>query len=126
MVAYTFQEVIWLTADFLNIRGTRLSFDTHSHFAFEEALMEEAGYEFLDEHKKTHQAFATQINGFHKRFHQGDDVSEELTELLQTWLLRHIQDDDQSYGSVVRKQYAVIEKNESGNWLKNRIKKFFS
>ena len=105
MVAYTFQEVIWLTADFLNIRGTRLSFDTHSHFAFEEALMEEAGYEFLDEHKKTHQAFATQINGFHKRFHQSDD---------------------QSYGSVVRKQYAVIEKNESGNWLKNRIKKFFS
>jgi hemerythrin len=99
---------------------------TYSHFAFEEALMEEAGYEFTCVHKRTHQAFTEHVAKLHQRFNQGEDVSAEIGTLLQTWLINHIQDDDQGYAPQVRQQLAVIEKKDSGGWLSNTIKRFFN
>jgi hemerythrin len=98
---------------------------TYSHFAFEEALMEEAGYEFLTVHKRTHQAFTDHVSDLHQRFKQGDNVCTEIGTLLQTWLINHIQDDDQSYAPLIQQQLAVIEKKESGGWLANTLKHFF-
>ena len=98
---------------------------TYSHFAFEEALMEEAGYEYLSVHQQTHDAFTRRISSLHQQFKQGDDVSSELGELLQTWLIEHIQSDDQSYAPRVRQQYSLIENKSDGNWIGNTVRRFF-
>ena len=98
---------------------------TYSHFAFEEALMEEAGYEYLSVHQKTHEAFTRRIADLHQRFKQGEDVSSELGELLQTWLIEHIQSDDQSYAPTVRKQYSLLDNKSNGNWISNAVSRFF-
>lgn len=99
---------------------------TFSHFAFEESLMEEAGYEFLAVHQSTHEAFTRRISDLHTQFKEGQDVSKELGNLLLTWLIDHIQSDDQSYAPVVRKNFALIEQKSEGNWLTNSLKKFFN
>lgn len=98
---------------------------TYSHFAFEEALMEEAGYEFLTIHMRTHQAFTDQINELHRRFKQGEDVSMDISTLLLTWLINHIQDDDQSYAPVVQQKMGVIAKKDAGSWLSNTLGRIF-
>ena len=99
---------------------------THSHFEFEEALMEEAGYESLAVHRRTHQAFRDQINGYKTRFKDGEDVAQPLTELLRTWLVRHIVSDDCSYAPLVRSKLPGIERKDKGSWLGNTVKRFFS
>jgi hemerythrin len=99
---------------------------TYSHFAFEEALMEEAGYEYLSAHQQTHEVFTEHVAELHQRFNKGDDVSAEIGTLLQTWLINHIQDDDQSYAPVVKQQLAVIEKKDAGSWFSNAIGRFFN
>lgn len=99
---------------------------TMSHFAFEEALMEEAGYRFLAVHQQTHEAFTRRIEDLHGRFGKGQDVSTELGDLLQTWLIEHIQSDDQSYAPQVRTQFADIRQRSNGKWLINNVKRFFA
>ena len=99
---------------------------TMSHFAFEEALMEEAGYEFLLVHQQTHQAFTRRINGLYDQFKQGRDVGSELGELLQTWLIEHIQSDDQSYAPCVREQFSVIKQKSDGKWIIDHVRRIFA
>ncbi len=99
---------------------------TFSHFAFEESLMEEAGYEYLSIHQGTHEAFTRRITVLHSQFKAGQDVSKDLGKLLLTWLIDHIQSDDQSYAPLVREKFSLIEKKSDGNWLGNTLKKFFS
>jgi hemerythrin len=41
---------------------------TTLHFALEERLMSEAGYEMLESHKKAHEAFAAAINKYKTSF----------------------------------------------------------
>lgn len=98
---------------------------TYSHFAFEEALMEEADYEFLSVHQQTHDAFTRRISDLHQRFKDGDDVSSELGELLQTWLIDHIQSDDQSYAPKVREQYKLLDNKSNGSWISKTVNRFF-
>ncbi len=99
---------------------------TYSHFAFEEALMEEAGYEYLYVHQRTHEAFTSKINKLHDMFIEGQDVGKDIGELLQTWLLNHIAEDDQSYAPIVKDKLSVIQKKDSGNWIKSTIGRFFN
>lgn len=99
---------------------------TYSHFAFEEALMEEAGYEFLPVHMRTHQAFTDQINDLHRRFKQGEDVTEAISSLLRTWLINHIQEDDQCYAPAIQQKMGLISKKEEGNWLSNTLGRLFN
>ncbi|MCP4075613.1 MAG: bacteriohemerythrin [Gammaproteobacteria bacterium] len=98
---------------------------TYSHFAFEEALMEEAGYEFFSVHQQTHEAFTQRLNVLHKSFKDGVDVSDELVELLKTWLINHIMSDDQSYVPLVRQKFSVTEKLSDGGWLSKTYHRFF-
>lgn len=75
---------------------------TLSHFAFEESLMEEAGYEFLRPHKKVHELFVRRVSEYQMRFHAGEDVYDDLTGLLSRWLFNHIRNDDAGYVSSVK------------------------
>lgn len=99
---------------------------TYSHFAFEEALMEEAGYDALSIHQGTHQAFRDKLDALKTRFTEGRDITAELIELLRYWLIRHIMSDDKSYAPLVREKLSGIEQRQGGNWLGNALKRFFA
>ena len=75
---------------------------TISHFAFEEALMEEAGYRFLMPHRRVHQLFTRRIPEFQARYAAGEDILEELHTMLVRWLANHIQSEDRGYVAAVQ------------------------
>jgi len=90
---------------------------TMSHFAFEEELMEESGYIFVNAHKRVHNLFVRKVNQYMERFRLNEDITEELLISLRTWLVNHIQNDDRDYGKTVReKTVDVVSKNKS--WFK--------
>lgn len=94
---------------------------TLSHFAFEESLMEEAGYPFINAHKKVHQLFVRRVGDYQQRFKMGEDIADELLNTLRAWLVNHIKNDDQDYTEDVRNNMENISSKKSGGWLK----KFF-
>ena len=99
---------------------------TLSHFAFEETLMEDAGYEFLRGHKKVHELFVRRVADFQTKFQGGEDVADGLHGLLSRWLFSHIRNDDAAYVGAVRSkmQVLVTDKQPSG-WLSRSLGKFF-
>ena len=74
---------------------------TLSHFAFEEALMVDAGYMYSGPHKKVHELFVRKVAEYQTRHQGGEDVSEELHGMLSRWLFNHIRNDDKSYVDAV-------------------------
>jgi len=92
---------------------------TQSHFAFEENLLEEAGYRFVKPHKKVHDLFIRRIDSYAKRHQAGEEVGEELYTLLCNWLLTHIQHDDADYASTVREnlEEALLGQKKESNWF---------
>jgi len=98
---------------------------TYSHFAFEEALMEETGYEALAIHKETHHAFRNQVDRLRKQHAADENISAELAQLLETWLIQHIQNDDASYGPLVKQQLQSLHAKQNGNWLGKTLRRFF-
>lgn len=99
---------------------------THSHFVFEEALMEEAAYEFFGTHQMTHDRFIAKLNAFHTRYQQQENVAEELAEMLLHWLLNHIRHDDTSYAPVVKQQFLGNAERDSGGWIRQKLKQIFT
>ena len=83
---------------------------TQSHFGFEESLMEEAGYKFLKPHQKVHELFIRRVNSFTVRAAKGEDVAEELQNMLSTWLLNHIAYEDRDYAAAVKRMTDAEEK----------------
>ena len=82
---------------------------TLSHFAFEEVLMEDAGYRFLRAHKRVHDLFTQRIPEFQARFAAGEDITEELHNMLSHWLDNHIRGEDQGYVKAIK---AYMEQTE--------------
>ncbi len=99
---------------------------TFSHFAFEESLMDDAGYAAANIHIKTHDSFRNKITDYRERHKAGEDIADELFKLLNVWLVNHIADDDGSYVPVVKKNIPGINTIEKENWLTNKIKEFFN
>jgi len=87
---------------------------TMSHFAFEETLMEEAGYSFISAHKKVHQLFTAKVADFQHRFELGEDVSRKLLTTMRTWLINHIKRDDADYSEIVRYSMDITPSKKSG------------
>lgn len=82
---------------------------TISHFAFEEVLMEDSGYRFLRAHKRVHELFTQRIPEFQARFAAGEDITEELHNMLSHWLDNHIRGEDQGYVKAIK---AYMEQTE--------------
>lgn len=97
---------------------------TLSHFEFEEALMEEAGFDGLEEHKLTHDTFRARIEAFASRHARGEDISDEILALLTQWLYNHIAEDDGSYAPYIRQQQAS-EPEKHQSWMR-RLRRRFS
>ncbi len=93
---------------------------TLSHFAFEETLMEEAGYPFCKAHKKVHALFTRRVTGYYDRAKAGEDVTEELMHTLKSWLVNHIKHDDRDYSGAVRANMNEATKRakaRKGGWM---------
>ena len=99
---------------------------TLSHFAFEESLMEEAGYPFINGHKRVHELFVKRINNFQQRFKIGDDITDELLAALKSWLINHIKSDDNDYTQTVLTNMNYVNTQQSSGWLSRSLKHFFS
>jgi hemerythrin len=100
---------------------------TMSHFAFEESLMEEAGYQYVKPHKKVHELFIKRVSEYKMRFAAGEDIAEELNNLLSRWLFNHIKHDDGAYVGAVKGQMqaVVTQSKQEGGWLSKAMKRFF-
>jgi len=98
---------------------------TLSHFAFEESLMEDAGYVAAAIHVKTHDSFRDKINAYNLRHKAGEDVSKELSKLLNVWLIEHIANDDSSYTPFVLKNIPGINSEKKSGWLTRKLHTFF-
>ncbi len=91
---------------------------TITHFAFEEALMERAGYKLFNEHRAVHESFTRLMQDYKKRFARGDDVTRQLLSDLRIWLTNHIKRDDKDYAAVA--QRALEE-----GWVTKTLRRFF-
>ncbi|MER2510907.1 MAG: bacteriohemerythrin [Nitrosomonas ureae] len=75
---------------------------TVNHFSEEEKMMERAGYNLIDAHKGIHKRFIEKVNNIHNRYKMGNETTEELLNLLETWLFTHIRVNDHGYISSVK------------------------
>ena len=99
---------------------------TLSHFAFEEALMEDAGYTFSHAHKRVHEVFTKRVSEYRMRFSAGEDVTDELKHMLSRWLFNHIRSDDKAYADSVKQHLnQFAREHQQGGWLKRSMKRFF-
>ena len=68
------------------------------HFATEEKLMKQLGYEDYEYHKQEHTYFIEKLNEFKIKFSSGNaSISLELLNFLKDWLLKHIIGTDRKY-----------------------------
>lgn len=71
---------------------------TQEHFATEERLLAEAGYEQLKLHQSQHRQLLQKVERFQFEFNgSGKRISNEMQEFLSYWLVTHILRDDMSY-----------------------------
>jgi hemerythrin len=84
---------------------------TLSHFAFEEAMIEEAGYMFSGPHKRVHELFIRRVTEIQQRFEAGEDVTNELHGMLSRWLFNHIRNEDRGYVDTVKAYQRMRNKN---------------
>ena len=70
---------------------------TLTHFAFEEKLLDEAEYPYVKAHRRVHQLFARKVGEYMTRAQRGEDIADEVLEMLRRWLLHHIREDDADY-----------------------------
>ena len=99
---------------------------TLSHFAFEEALMEDAGYTFCHAHKRVHEVFTKRVAEYRMRFSAGEDVTDELKTMLSRWLFNHIRSDDRAYADSVKQHLnRFAREHQQGGWLKRTMGRLF-
>ena len=99
---------------------------TLSHFAFEEQLQIEAGYEFATAHKAMHDVFVKRVERYKERFDAGEDIVGELQRMLKSWLVHHIKRDDRSYALQLQsKLKRVVEDRAETGWLARSLNRFF-
>jgi hemerythrin len=80
-----------------NILNDLIDFGVY-HFATEEKYFDKFNYEFAEEHKKIHRGFETKLADFKKKFKNNEiEVSFELIDFLEDWLLDHLITADQKY-----------------------------
>lgn len=98
---------------------------TVTHFEFEEALQEKAGYPYLKAHRRIHEIFMKKVAEIRDRASHGEDVAPLLLNLLQGWLASHIKGEDRDYVESVKSIVDSADK-EISSWMNNALKKFFS
>lgn len=70
---------------------------TANHFAYEEILFEQIGYEQTSHHVAAHQQLVKEVLDFQRRVETGEDIGDELMTFLKNWLKNHIMKEDKAY-----------------------------
>ena len=70
---------------------------TANHFAYEEILFEQIGYEQTSHHVAAHQQLVKEVLEFQSRVERGEDIGDELMTFLKNWLKNHIMKEDKAY-----------------------------
>ncbi|MFO0726288.1 MAG: bacteriohemerythrin [Myxococcota bacterium] len=74
---------------------------TAQHFAHEEALFAEHGFEDAEEHIAEHQRLVKQVLEFQKKFDAKQaSLNMELMRFLKDWLIKHILGSDMKYAAL--------------------------
>jgi hemerythrin len=60
------------------------------HFAYEEALMHETDYAYLEPHQIVNKLFLKKVAGFRLRYDSGEDMFEDMHASFTRWLGFHI------------------------------------
>jgi hemerythrin len=80
-----------------------------THFTFEERLLEQKHYPYLDWHKAQHANFIKQILEDAKRFDRGEAfVPNNFVRFLRDWILSHIALADKSYANYILTGVAAV------------------
>jgi len=78
---------------------------TLTHFAFEENLFREYGYEHAAAHQKEHRALIQAVVEFKGKFDAGEaSINMELMNFLKDWLIKHILGSDKRYSKYLRER----------------------
>ncbi len=68
------------------------------HFSTEEKYFDRFNYENSEEHKKEHKMFKEKVLDFYNKFENREtEISFELIDFLEDWLLDHLIEQDQKY-----------------------------
>ncbi|MFV0679967.1 bacteriohemerythrin [Ottowia sp.] len=96
---------------------------TISHFAFEEGVMENAGYMFAGPHKRVHELFTRKVAEMQSRFDAGENVTQELHGMLSRWLFNHIRNEDHGYVDAVNayQRMLVSQRNAEVAQMKEEL-----
>jgi hemerythrin len=96
---------------------------TISHFAFEEGVMENAGYMFAGPHKRVHELFTRKVAEMQSRFDAGENVTQELHGMLSRWLFNHIRNEDHGYVDSVHayQRMLVNQRNADMAHMKEEV-----
>lgn len=77
---------------------------TSTHFADEERLMQQSGYEGLAQQKQAHAALIAQVQEVQAKYRSGTALGQEVMTFLKDWLVNHIQGMDKKYGPAMNKK----------------------
>lgn len=68
------------------------------HFSTEEKYFDKFNYEYSEEHKREHEIFREKMLDLNKKFKNKElEISFELIDFLEDWLLDHLMEQDQKY-----------------------------
>lgn len=95
---------------------------TVTHFAFEESLMAQAGYPYIEAHTNVHRAFTDRIHNYKTRLAKGEDIGKHLLSDLRIWLTNHIKQEDRDYANKVQ---AHMKTDSHQGWLSKALGRFF-
>lgn len=95
------------------------------HFAFEEALLNEAGYEFLKVHERMHLLLLKHLDEYHSRFRAGENVLPEILSLRKTWWEHHLAHEDADYVLLASSKFCGGDPLAT-EWLSAALKMHFA
>ena len=97
------------------------------HFTKEEALLEKIGYKEIEAHRRSHLAFVEKIAVLKQQWlsQNSDEISSEITDYLQRWLLEHILQEDLDFVPAVHSYNKILEYQEYKK-SKHPFLRFFS
>lgn len=101
----------------------RLRDYTFDHFAFEEQLMQKAGYELLEAHQAVHRRFEEKVVRMQEELQSGREpfgIARRVRTALLAWLIQHIRHEDVDYVPLVKKS---LKSNES--WIESTLTRIF-
>ncbi|MEW6647623.1 MAG: bacteriohemerythrin [Pseudomonadota bacterium] len=98
---------------------------TLTHFAFEEKMIERAGYRHCEAHKEVHRVFTERVQHYRVRLAHGEDVAKKLLSDLRIWLTNHIRNEDRDFAPVVREHLQRGSAEDQG-WLARTLSRMFS